>query len=273
MKTPCPACHLPVDIPDHCAGWQVKCSSCGQLFDAPRNKLPAATARPSVTETVSARSQWPQEPIQIAVNIPRQEGPRVTFNERERLGSGGWFARSFMTTGGIIIALFVFSFGTLFLICGGCLSVGIFSNGAGKIAREATEREQQKTVSNLPEIHEPPFSKERPISDPSDLPLTGFGEPSMGEVEKEPQSVVESTPFDPLTVTIDPAQEPDRTKTFQSDDKKFSVDAVFVALHNKTVYLKKSTGKIIEVPIEKLSLDDRLWVRKIAAADRKRKGL
>lgn len=80
---------------------------------------------------------------------------------------------------------------------------------------------------------------------------------------------IEAPHFDPAAIEFTASESMDRTQTFQSDDKQFSVEAVFLALRNETVYLKRTDSeKVIQVPIEKLSVNDRIWIRKIAAADK-----
>lgn len=81
---------------------------------------------PSYQELIIPRAQSvgpvyqqeaPQQPTVFVVNAG---GGR----REPRLKSGGWFARSFATTAGIIICLMVFFVGLPILVCMGCVGVG-----------------------------------------------------------------------------------------------------------------------------------------------------
>lgn len=58
-------------------------------------------------------------------------------------------------------------------------------------------------------------------------------------------------------------------RTWISSTGKYTVEADFVKLENGTVRLKKADGKIVDVPLTKLSKGDREWVQREVSPDDK----
>ena len=72
-------------------------------------------------------------------------------------------------------------------------------------------------------------------------------------------------------IAIPPEEQAERTRKFTSIDGKFSVEAMLVTMRDWVVYLQKvSNAEQIEVPMEKLSNFDKVWIRRIVAADKKK---
>jgi hypothetical protein len=68
-------------------------------------------------------------------------------------------------------------------------------------------------------------------------------------------------PLDDRWVVIFEIEEPAKTRTWNSSDGKFSIEAQFIELKNGIVVLQ-TTNKRIEVPLEKLSAKDQKFVQK-----------
>jgi hypothetical protein len=73
-------------------------------------------------------------------------------------------------------------------------------------------------------------------------------------------------PFDVATIkeVPDPPKKPKkdpRTRTFQSESGKFSVEATFLFRTPDGVHLRKVDGSEIVVPLEKLSDEDQSWIK------------
>lgn len=86
--------------------------------------------------------------------------------------------------------------------------------------------------------------------------------------EVSPPKPAEKT-FDPLAISFSADETADRTRTFKSTDGKFSADAVLLAMRDEIAHLKRvDNGNVIEVPMAKLANSDRIWIRKIVAADK-----
>ena len=124
-------------------GKRAKCPKCGQPIlvpELPPNE-PALIAS-SVHPPVSAPS--PPPPITPSYVPPAQPTVVLVGNQEPRLEAGGWFARAFTTTSGIVIALIVFGLAAVgvpvLLVCGGCL---MFANQVG----ESIEKER---IANSP---------------------------------------------------------------------------------------------------------------------------
>lgn len=65
----------------------------------------------------------PAEPINHPVAVVVQ-GSNANY---EQLSSGGWFARAFSSTAGIMIAVALFFIGVPMLVCAGCMTLGFFA--------------------------------------------------------------------------------------------------------------------------------------------------
>lgn len=84
----CPHCRNPLDIPTSLAGSVVDCEMCGGQVTIPAMALATYTPEPPM----QAQPQF------IVVNTP---SPRY----QPRLKSGGWFARSFASAFGVLMAI------------------------------------------------------------------------------------------------------------------------------------------------------------------------
>lgn len=108
----CPHCRTPVEDSPGMAGMIVACPSCGKHFT-----MPAAISivAPQALQS-PPRFNFPQQqqqPLIIVTGQPRQP----------RLAAGGWFARSFASTSGVILATMLLLFGGVATVCGGCFLI------------------------------------------------------------------------------------------------------------------------------------------------------
>lgn len=91
-----------------------------------------------------------------------------------------------------------------------------------------------------------------------DGPLTSYL--AVQIISDEMQNLLDETARD-LTETAE------YKRTWKSDDGKFSVDAQLVGLADDEIKLKKASGEVITVPADRLSTDDRSWLRDLAAGE------
>lgn len=199
MRLLCPACQKSLDAPDSVIGKRVKCPKCGNTFTAEDNFPEPPLPPPLPSELVSApqpakppaiRHGMPlanPEPVQISVNFPQQQPAQfvVQHNQPPRLQSGGWFARSFMSTTGVILAIFLLCGGggaaIVVAACGGCLYVGgSTATGISKAIEDAEKEAQQKQEDAITIIPAKAETKENETG-PSKIPATQPAEKAKNE--------------------------------------------------------------------------------------------
>lgn len=166
----------------------------------------------------------------------------------------------------LFIAIAIGGIGSL-MMCGGFLLIGAFS------ANQATNQPKAKPIQTAKAETRPTVKVlAKPLSEPMPEPTVATS--SVLTPLPAPEPTVLPTPVpsapDPPKETFDAAQLAERTRTFVSADKKFTVEAVFISLDGDTVTLRRvETGKSLEVPIAKLSSADKIWIRRIHAEDKK----
>jgi hypothetical protein len=152
--------------------------------------------------------------------------------------------------------------------CAGMIGFGMLAgplpNPPAKVA-SATPAPVRSPVS-VPVLT--PENSSPPPVDVATPPAAPVAKPAIPEPEPEPVKPVEKT-FDPQAISLSVEETTDRTRTFKSTDGKFSVEAVLLAMRDEVAHLKRvDNGNVIEVPMAKLANSDRIWIRKIAAADK-----
>jgi hypothetical protein len=116
----------------------------------------------------------------------------------------------------------------------------------------------------IPESSAPPVETVTPTAEPA----TNASTSTTPAPEVTPPKPAEKT-FDPQAISFSAEETTDRTRTFNSTDGKFSVEAVLLAMRDEVAHLKRvDNGNVIEVPMAKLANSDRIWIRKIVAADK-----
>lgn len=103
---------------------------------------------------VAPRQELIAEPPPLPISAYEQPQPQIVVvhspspRREPRLKAGGWFARSFMSASGVMLAVCLFLFGIPLLLCGGVL----LGNGC-QMAREAQQRafEQRRKAIDKPE--------------------------------------------------------------------------------------------------------------------------
>lgn len=160
----------------------------------------------------------------------------------------------------------------LLAICGvgavvvmGCCGLGMIGTSGRPSARVAPPPSAPATNPPAPQVAVTPPNAEMPSAAPTGKPAIPEPEPAK---PVEPANPVEKV-FDPLAISLSAEETTDRTRTFKSTDGKFSVEAVLLAMRDEVAHLKRvDNGNVIEVPMAKLANSDRIWIRKIAAADK-----
>lgn len=165
-----------------------------------------------------------------------------------------------------------------FALMGAGMILGFLGIGAaGAAAKAQIEMQQQLEAEKQKQSAEAPVAqeKEHPQVDAQSPPLESSMKPGTDpndnkpptESAKEPEetkakasSVIEEKKI--IENPIDPKKIP---RIWNDSVGKFSTEAVFNGIAGKTdVFLKKSDGKVVKVPIEKLSDEDKAWLQENA---------
>lgn len=167
-----------------------------------------------------------------------------------------------------------------FALIGASMLLGALGLGAAgaavKAEMEAQQQrmsEQQKAIEAASQaaIDQEPVTEPSATADDSQTAERTAAEEPPPAVEKaaEADSKPEVEPkLDPPTTPTPeekPAEEPTDPKkiprTWKDAAGKFSTEATFNGIAGKTdVFLKKADGKVVKVPIEKLSDEDKAWL-------------
>src|SRR4051794_7920306 len=107
----CPHCRSPVaDSPD-LAGQTVACPNCAKHFTMPAAVSIVAPQAIQSRQPLPFQQQQPM--VFVQTSAPRQP----------RLQAGGWFARSFASASGVVLAVLLILFGgtalAVLMVCGG----------------------------------------------------------------------------------------------------------------------------------------------------------
>ena len=143
----CPSCAQKVKAAPELAGRQVKCPKCGKAFQVPGERkvelLPPLPPAPPPPPTVPSTpppmaSPFSQMPFAVVPSAPVliNTAPQL----EPRLGSVGWFGRSFGTTMGVILAILAIPAALSLLVCGGCLMI---AGGTGSVMHGALATQAQ----------------------------------------------------------------------------------------------------------------------------------
>ncbi len=187
---------------------------------------------------------------------------------------------------GVAIAGLIVGFPAVifFALIGASMILGVLGLGAAGAAVtaevEAQQRlmaEQQKAMEAASQVasdQEPAAQPPATVDDSQAAESTGAEEPpppveKAAEANKKPEGepkAVEPTPTmpeeKPAPEPIDPKKVP---RTWKDVAGKFSTEATFNGIAGKTdVFLKKADGKVVKVPIEKLSDEDKAWLQENA---------
>ena len=169
-----------------------------------------------------------------------------------------------------ILAVFGAGVVCFFVCCGGL--AGIAGSTAHVPPQSPISNKSPNTPAQPASISPDRSSSAANRETPTDVIPSPERTPPDGSVPASEVPQTASQPsFDAESIKFPSDETAERTRTFKSHDGNFSVDAVFLALHNEVAYFRKVSGSsLVEVPMEKLSNSDRVWIRRIAAADKKK---
>lgn len=170
-----------------------------------------------------------------------------------------------------------------FALMGASMILGFMGLGAASAALKAEmEAQQQRMAEEQKKMEETmaAFGDQEQIQPPAE-PQQSQPEPTISESSSKPEATAsDEKPMDiakesavtkpeappepkeeekPAEEPIDPKKIP---RTWKDAAGKFSTEATFNGIAGKTdVFLKKADGKVVKVPIDKLSDEDKAWLQ------------
>ncbi|MGH8246416.1 MAG: hypothetical protein ACREUU_08280 [Gammaproteobacteria bacterium] len=133
----CPHCGVSIKENPTLAGRRVRCPKCQQPFDLPAARspalLPTSVHPPAATPPITPHPVPSAQPTVVLVG-----------SQQPRMDAGGWFARAFTTTSGIVVAVLLFGLVIVGLpiavVCGGCFM----------LANQVGEQIEKERIANSP---------------------------------------------------------------------------------------------------------------------------